>query len=197
MVQGTRVSIEIAPQAYLVAAATLLFIPLRWISAWVVAAAVHECFHIFALMICKKKIFGLQVGMAGAIIHAEEMKTGECLFCSLAGPCGALLLLLIAPLFPRMAVCAFVQSVFNLIPVLPLDGGHALQCILQMVFTESITQAILQWITRVVILILILLIALSAVFLKNGMTPGVFAVCLLLKLVRIKIPCKTMSHRVQ
>ena len=58
------------------------------------------------------------------------MPPGAELICALAGPGGSLLLGL-API-PELAVCGLIQGLFNLIPLMPMDGGRALGCLLEL-----------------------------------------------------------------
>lgn len=63
-------------------------------------------------------------------IHTGDMSPAEAVICALSGPLGGLLLTLTIGYLPRLALCALVQSIFNLLPFYPLDGGRALRAML-------------------------------------------------------------------
>lgn len=108
----------------------LLVLPLRWILAWCAAAAVHEGCHALALILCSGRILSVRLGLGGAQIAVTPLTPGRELLCALAGPVGALGLLALGRQFPVLAVCAALQSSYNLLPLYPLDGGRALRCLL-------------------------------------------------------------------
>ena len=125
-------NLRISGSFFILAALMLLILPLKWLLAAALAAAVHELFHYLALKLCRCKVLSLQVGTGGAVIETDCISRGKELFCALAGPVGGLTLLLFAKWLPRTAICALVQSAYNLLPLFPLDGGRALRCISQM-----------------------------------------------------------------
>ena len=64
---------------------------------------------------------------------------------ALAGPFGGLVLLLTARWLPRLAICGLMQSVFNLLPISPLDGSRAVSAMLQRC---EMGYVIVKWIDR-------------------------------------------------
>ena len=119
--------------AWLTAAVMFLLIPLPWLSAIFIAAVIHEFSHILAIILCKGKIYEITITSHGAKIHASCLSDGWMLLCILAGPAGGLLLVFLYRFFPRLALCALMQSAFNLLPFYPLDGGRALRCTVSLV----------------------------------------------------------------
>ena len=119
----------ISPSACIFAAITILLLPLRWIFAAFLAAAVHELFHILAVYLCGGKVYDLSIGDRGAVMHTDGMSTCKTLICVLAGPLGSLLLVLFIRWIPRIAFCALFQAAYNLLPIYPLDGGRVARCI--------------------------------------------------------------------
>lgn len=130
-------NLRISGSFFILAALMLLILPLKWLLAAALAAAVHELFHYLALKLCRCKVLRLQVGIGGAVMDLDCISRGKELFCALAGPIGGLLLLLLAKWLPRTAICALVQSAYNLLPLFPLDGGRALRCISQMLLSPK------------------------------------------------------------
>lgn len=130
----SRPEIRFSPGAYFLLALMLFLLPLKWIGGYILAAAWHEGCHLLALGLCSGEVSRLQIGAAGAVIESGPLSRGKELLCALAGPIGGLLLLPFARWIPRTAVCAVFQSLYNLLPVYPLDGGRALSCLAFMVF---------------------------------------------------------------
>lgn len=118
--------------AYFLGALLLLSLPLNWLFAALAAAAVHELFHIGAVLVLGGRVIGFHIGAGGAQIEIDGLSRGRELICALAGPLAGFLLLLLGRWIPRIALCALIQSIYNLFPIYPLDGGRALQCIGEM-----------------------------------------------------------------
>lgn len=107
----------------------VLLLPLQWIFAMVLAAGFHELCHWIAIILCGGKVPKLRIGMHGVRMEAVGLSAGQELICAMAGPLGGLFLLLFARWLPRTAICGAFQSLFNLLPVYPLDGGRVLRCL--------------------------------------------------------------------
>lgn len=177
-----KVQISIKPELMLLLALVLLLLPIGWVLAWFGAVAFHEAFHYLALRLSGSKIFSIQLCASGAVMNTEPLNRGREFICTLAGPVGGLLLLLLSRWFPRVAICGLFQSLYNLLPIFPLDGGRAMRCVLG----ERICQ-IVEW----CVLVFIVLFAIyAAIFLKLGMLPLLFAGILFFKSGKVKIPCK-------
>ena len=189
--------ITIAPELYIVAALLLLLLPIKWLIAWVLATLVHELFHYVAIRLSKTPVFSVALGLSGIIMKTGSMSYKTELFCSLAGPLGALLLLALAKWLPLTAICAYFQSVFNLLPVFPLDGGRALRCFAIQILPIQAAEKICQ-ITETVLLILLSILGIyGSIWLHLGLIPIVIVFFLLNKYRQIKFPCKDGKLRVQ
>ncbi len=130
--------IHIQKEAYICWAVMLLAVPLPWVVALVTASVLHELGHILAVLLLGGQLRRICVGPGGAMIHAAPMVPGKALLCSLAGPAAGALLIMFFSAAPRFALCALVLSCYNILPVLPLDGGHALEYFLIMTFDRRI-----------------------------------------------------------
>lgn len=175
----------ISGQAYLLWALLLLTLPLNWLLAAVIAACWHEICHSLAVALCGGKILGLHLHWNGAEIETSPLCRRHTLLCSLAGPAGSLLLLLLAPWFPRLALCGLGQGAFNLLPVYPLDGGRAM---------VSLFPGWQKGGQRVVMPCLILLALAGSL---QGLWSPVIPGAVILAGIRGKKPCKSRRFRVQ
>ncbi len=161
---------------YLLGALLLLSIPLPWLIAMVTAALFHELCHILCIKCLGENIQGFHIGSGGAVIQTTSLSAWKELACAAAGPLGSFFLLLFARWIPRTAFCAVAQSLFNLLPIYPLDGGRMLRCL---VILLGMPKNICYIAEKAAVLVL-LLIALYAVFVRHmGILPLVL-VCMLL-----------------
>ena len=123
-------SIEATPGFCILWAFLILTLPLKFLLAAATAALVHESFHAAAVRLCGGRILGLTLGAGGMVMEVSFMGAGRELACALAGPMGSLLLACL-PL-NCLALCGLVQGSFNLLPLMPLDGGRVLGCLLEL-----------------------------------------------------------------
>lgn len=176
-----RVTVQIRPGFFLSAAVAVLLIPLPWLFAWVVAAIVHELFHLIAVWLFRFSILSIVIGAGGAKIETDMPIGLKMTVSAVAGPIGGLLLLLLLRITPRIALCGLIQSIYNLLPLCHLDGGRALNGILSSLFQTSTVNQIAVLIERIVLFLLIIVAVYAFVVLKLGIVPLLFAGVLLLK----------------
>ena len=188
--------IRVQPSAFLVAAALVLLLPLDWLFAVLLASAVHEAGHLAAIYAFGGHADSVTVGLRGAEIHTVFPGKRKELFCAAAGPAASLLLISLYRFYPKLAVCAAVQGLFNLIPVYPMDGGRMLRCFLQWLCPRRADR-----ICRIVECLIVsaaFALSLSLVICrKDGVLPVLVCVTALTKLLFGKIPCKSGGSAVQ
>ena len=109
---------------WIVLALMVLLFPLRFLAGVLLAAAVHELGHLWAIRLTGGRVRRIRLHGGGACIEASPMEPGKEIFCALAGPMTGALTVLAWRIFPELAMAGAVQTVFNLLPVYPLDGGR-------------------------------------------------------------------------
>ncbi|MBQ7129929.1 MAG: M50 family metallopeptidase [Oscillospiraceae bacterium] len=143
-----KLLLNIDGSACILLALLCLTVPLNWLLAAVLAAAVHEAGHVLAVCLQGGRIRRLDIGLFGAVLESTKMEPLQQLVSVLAGPAGSLFLVLLARWIPRTAVCALFHGLFNLIPAEPLDGGRALRCLCSLFLDEARVERICIWTRR-------------------------------------------------
>lgn len=179
--RNSRIKWIISPYFYYSCAILMLIFPFKWITSWFFAAAVHELCHYAALRLCKVNVCSVKIGILGAVITTEQITSSAFeMFCALAGPAGGLLLLFFARQLPRVAICALFQSLYNLLPIYPLDGGRAICNLLVLLFNEDQGLRIYCLIKTLIFLVLLTL-SIMGIFHGTGLLPLLFTIALLFK----------------
>lgn len=109
---------------------------------------VHELGHAFTAQRLGLAVGNIELHMMGGEVSHARTRPGGQLLISLAGPIAglalgsaALALSLVVPNSSVLSVLVFVNigwSLFNLLPVLPLDGGNALRAAIGLGTRESV-----------------------------------------------------------
>ena len=153
---------------------------MKFLASAMAAAIIHEVCHALAVHLLGGQILHMSIAAGGMVMEAAGLDTkGECL-CALAGPVGSLILAVLP--FPMLGLCGLCQGLFNLLPLMPLDGGRVLGC-----FLELFCPQCREKIERVVKILLLI----------GAISIGTWAVILWLCLVFRKFPCKPWGKRVQ
>ena len=179
------------------AALLCLILPFSWIAAAVTAAVVHEVFHILAVLISGGRIYGIRIGIHGAVLYGSSLSVPRQLLSVLAGPMGSLLLILTGRYVPQLAFCGFVQGIFNLLPLYPLDGGRVLRLVLENCMAQERAERICRWTDRTVIVALIGLGFWASFVQKIGAGPVMLSFLLVSGSGYGKISCKEGNLGVQ
>ena len=99
--------------------------------AWLIAAGFHEMCHWLAVKICGGDAYRIVVGISGAKMECGPMSNPRRLFCVLSGPIGGMIPVLFSKWIPCTALCCWLLSVYNLLPLAHLDGGRILEILLR------------------------------------------------------------------
>ena len=192
-----RPSLQIDGAVCLLGALALLILPLNWIAAAVIAAGVHEACHLTALKLCGCGCAGFSIGSGGAIIETEPVTPATEVICALAGPFGSLSLLFLARWIPRLALCAGVQGIFNLLPVFPLDGGRITRGFLRILIKKGNWRSAAKIIEGTTIGLLAAIGIYCTVVMHLGYLPVMIVAFVLMRVFLRKIPCKETQVAVQ
>ena len=176
---------------------SLLFIPVPWVFAWLVASSIHEAGHLFALFLSDNMDCRMYLSAMGPRIQYIPKSNIQHVVCALAGPCVGVLPVLFVHTFPRIGICALVQTLCNFLPIYPLDGGQilfaALKCILSVEHARRML-VVIEWIT---ILTLLTIMICTAIRYCSTLLPLLSVSILAIRAYRIKSSCKQGRERVQ
>ena len=185
----------ILPGSYIFLALGVLLVPLPWLTAWLLAAAVHELFHILALRLFGYPVEQIEIGMSGAKIKTCGLSGLRMSACALAGPLGGFLLLLFLRIAPRIALCGAIQGLYNLLPIRSLDGEKALRGIVEHYLPLRSAERLLNAVENCVLLLVTICCLYATMKLRLGIYPLIAAALLIVR--NKKIPCKATAGRVQ
>lgn len=183
-------------RVFLSAALLLLILPLDWLLAAGAAALVHELCHILVLYTLHGRIMKMDIQTGGCVIESCILGPWREALSILAGPAGSFLLLFLCRVAPKTAICGLVQGVYNLLPVLPLDGGRLLRILLYR-FCPERAEKVMNLMTWVVCMLFDLLLIWLNAAVSAGPWLWVAAFAWNLKFLPRKIPCKPTGIGVQ
>lgn len=152
------------------------------------AALAHELAHAAAILLCGGRIHALTLRFADVRMQTGGLSYRQELICALAGPfCNLACCVLLRGVSAAFAAFSLVLGAYNLLPILPLDGGRALRCALLMRLQPDAAERI----CRAVGVAVCALLALAGVWLgvmrRAGFWPLGMASFLLLRLLTLRL----------
>lgn len=165
-------------------------LPIYWTIAWVIAGLIHELGHIITLKLFMIPIHKISFAIGGAYIETGYMRNIDEIIVSAAGPVAGLLGMLIFFRYPYIALCAFIQSIYNLLPFPCYDGGRIISAFADIILSTLVAQKVY---SAIMILTAALLVAVGLymwIMLGLGVISFLLFVIPVLKSGIIKIPCK-------
>ena len=177
-------SVIVDPRRYILFAVLLFLVPLPWMIAWVIAVTFHEICHLAAVKAFGGKIQKFSFGFSGADMQCSGLAGKAYLLCVLAGPVGGLSLAFLGRWFPRVAICSWLLSIYNLLPISPLDGGQIVRTILGSRFICIIERIVLITLSAIALYMCIIahlgllpLIIVASLWIKNRKRPCKESLC--------------------
>ena len=105
----------------------ILLMPPQWVAGLLLAELVHELGHMLAVLAFGGSLWAIHLGAWGARIETGPLEPWKEVLCALAGPGAGGMMVLFWPVFPALAVCSGVQTVFNLLPLPGFDGARIIR----------------------------------------------------------------------
>ena len=108
----------------------ILVDPAGLVLPFLAAAAIHELGHLLALWLTGAEVCRFRLTALGAELETGFLQPGQTVFCAAAGPMANLLTAAVCFRWSaRLGWCSLFLAAFNLLPMLPLDGGRILAAI--------------------------------------------------------------------
>ena len=159
----------------------IFLVPLPWLVAWIAAVSFHEICHWSVVKLYGGHMRTVFVGLGGASMQCGGLSRRTYLLAILAGPVGGLLLVLLGRWLPRLAICSWLLSAYNLLPVLPLDGGQIMRILIK-------SNTLFDIFEKCVLILISALAVIACLYMKLGLLPLIVIVSLLMR--KRKRPCK-------
>lgn len=139
--------LQVTPGFWLLLAAVWFLDPVILLPA-LLAAACHELGHCAALRVLGVRVRALRLSALGAeLTPAQALPYALELPVALAGPCASLLCAALAARWGRFlfAGLSLALGVFNLLPILPLDGGRAVGSLCALLLPAPLDRGAAPW----------------------------------------------------
>lgn len=192
-----RFSLEVRPGAVVLLSGLYFLLPLRWCARLALTVTVHELGHVAALILCGAQVCGLRMEGCGLVLRCTPPEGAlRTVTAALAGPAaGAGLFCILRGLgYPEGADLSLLYACANLLPVLPLDGGRALEAVVAALAGERAAERTLD-VIGLVLPVMLMVLGLALFARGFGLAPGVFGAWL--ALLQPGMTCQGAQHDVK
>lgn len=148
-------TLEIQADFFIYVAILIVIMPIKLVLAWLVAAGLHELCHYIPLRIFRIHVVRLTLGHNGAVMHTEGMLPWQELVSTLCGPAAGVVLLLLSRWFPLLAACGLIQSIYNMLPFYPLDGGRAIRLLMDIAHVPLKYRKVFSRIKKITVILMV------------------------------------------
>lgn len=193
-------TLSLSPGFLLLLSAVYFFCPPGTLGAYLLAVLPHELGHVAAISASGQRITGLHFRASGlSLDYFSHSGPGWGVLAALSGPALGLLCCFLISLVGSLTGCDYLffcaglgllLNCFNLLPVLPLDGGVAVSLLLKERFSADMAERLMLLLS---LLTAVLLLSLGIVFLvRSGslscLSAGIWVLCL--TICKKSCPCK-------
>ena len=127
--------ITVYPEVYGVICLVLMLLPLKLVIAWGLSVFFHELSHWIAIKLTGGHVSRICIKFSGIQMFTSPLSNFQELVCAAAGPIGSLLLFVLCYKYvPLLGVFSLIHSLYNFIPLFPLDGGRIIHSLIAIVF---------------------------------------------------------------
>ena len=188
-----KVKIHIRFGFVFVLAIAIIIFPIKVIFAWLLAAAFHEIGHILSLSIMGKGIENISLGFSGASIQTEPMTYKQEILAAASGPVFGSVLILFSDYIPMISIFAFINTVINLIPLYPMDGGRVLRGLIYIIFKETVARKI----CNITFYMQYVMLLIGGVFVSLKFSTYWILIATIFFMIKIKLSCKQQWQEIQ
>jgi stage IV sporulation protein FB len=148
---------------------------------FIISIVLHECGHVLACIILHKKFGKVKVsifGFSNNNLNLSNMKNFKKIFILVLGSLVNFIVFIFCmviggKLVDKIGKMNLLIGVFNLLPIVPLDGGNILICILSDKFfiKQAIESSLI--ISKIILVIISFLYCIGIIYLKNLFLLGI------------------------
>ena len=137
-------ALTVSPGFLLLAAALYFAGGMGALAAFLAAALAHELGHLAAMFLAGAAVRGIRVTACGPVIdYGGDLTRREEMGIVAAGPLAGLFFAVLCfitdiPFLIYTGAIALLATMFNLLPVLPLDGGRLVFMLIELIFRKKV-----------------------------------------------------------